>query len=429
MIPVRVSGDLTWYLEMLKNDGVCCESWRVWSGMLHRAGVFWEERKNWNEWKQLFLSDSEIRKFCWKPRTWERYEKKMVQTLDDVDLFRRMTWKDWHQRAHAAYYVEGCKTKWADWGKTLRECGICQFLFDVPEEVDSDPEDIALTEKLLLARYRDIYRIKEYIDRLQTGDPARYRELERLGETMRREYETFSAKEINVEIQRRLGVWTCPYCNSHYMEPRIDHKTGRIHAGMQMDHFYPKEKYGMLSMSLYNLVPSCSYCNHEKGSTELNVSVYREDVRASDTVFRYELSQPDDADFLTNKDLSLFLQVNEREGMSLATARDVLTDKCDVLHLAKRVGGEQDRVRYYHGLAVVEELIDLARDNTFDQAPFIRDLGLTDARTVQEWYLQVFAGSHLRNEADLLKRPYSKLRSDILDQLLGSDILSGGTAI
>ena len=427
MIPVRVSNDLTWYLETLKDDGVCCKRWRVWSSKLYEAGIFWEERKSWTEWKNLFLSSSDTSKFCWKPRTWEQHEDKMVQTLH-IDLLKRETWKYWHQKVHAAYYVEGCKAKWADWGRTLKECGICQFLSDVPEDIDSN-SDIAWTEKLLLARYRDIHQIKSCIDSLRTNDPVKYRKLEDLGESMRQEYETFSTKEINIEIQRRLEVWTCPYCNSHYLEPRVDYKTGRIHAGMQVDHFYPKEKYGILSMSLFNLVPSCSYCNHEKGSTELNVSVYREDVHASDTVFRYELSRSDDADFLTNKDLSLFLQVNEREGTSLATARDMLADKCDILHLAKHVGSEQNRVKYYHGLSVIEELIDLARNNTFEQAPFIRDLGLTDAKTVQEWYLQVFAGSYLRHEADFLKRPYSKLTSDILNQLLGINILSGSTAI
>lgn len=55
-----------------------------------------------------------------------------------------------------------------------------------------------------------------------------------------------------------LGVRVCPYCNRQYITP-ITTKTNRMRA--DLDHFWPKHKYPIFSMSLYNLVPSCKFCN------------------------------------------------------------------------------------------------------------------------------------------------------------------------
>ena len=415
MIPVRVQRDLTWYLDLLRNDGLCCATWSKWSGKLYKAGISCHDQKSWSQWKDLFLSNAEIQKFCWDKSTWEKYE-----SILQVDINRQETWKYWHQRVHAASYDAKRKKKWREWGKILKGCGFEQFLPAVPEKVDNDP-DIALTEKLFVARYTDIQQIRNHMDGLQTSDPKKYCILERLGEKIRREYGTFSRKEISIEIQQKLGVHTCPYCNSHYMEPRVNYSTGRRHAGMQIDHFYPQEKYGVLAMSLFNLVPSCAYCNHEKGVNDLKVSVYREDVHAYDTVFRYELTQPDNADFLVNLELSLYLQVGEEKETILANARDILSYKCDVLHLAGREDGETDRVKYYQGIEEVKNLIENVRNSPIDAELFVRELGFPAVVTEQEWYWQMLGW---RPEKDYLKNPFSKLKTDIITQLLGDSIAS-----
>lgn len=415
MIPVRVQRDLTWYLDLLRNDGLCCATWKNWSSKLYKAGISCDDQRTWSQWKNLFLSNAETQKFCWQKSTWEKYENAL-----QVDFNKQETWKYWHQRAHVANYDEERKRKWGEWGKLLKKCGVGQFLLTVPEKVDIDP-DIALTEKLFVARYTDIQRIRNYMDSLRINDPKKHRILECLGEKIRQEYKTFSRKEINIEIQQRLGVCTCPYCNSHYLKTRVDYNTGRRHAGMQIDHFYPQEKYGVLAMSLFNLVPSCAYCNHEKGVNDLKISVYREDVHAYDTVFRYELVQPDNADFLINKELSLYLQVSEEKDTIPKNARDILSDKCDVLHLAKREGDETDRVKYYQGLEEVKNLIENVRNNPMDAELFVRELGFPAVVKAGEWYRQVLGW---KPEEDYLKNPFSKLKADIITQLLGDSVVS-----
>lgn len=64
------------------------------------------------------------------------------------------------------------------------------------------------------------------------------------------------------------GIRVCPYCNRQYITP-IFSNSGQIRA--DIDHFLSKSKYPYFSMSLYNLVPSCKFCNSSlKGSKEFD---------------------------------------------------------------------------------------------------------------------------------------------------------------
>lgn len=60
-------------------------------------------------------------------------------------------------------------------------------------------------------------------------------------------------------LQRRLGLRTCPYCNANYTRASAK---GRFRA--DLEHFFPKSKYPYLSVTLYNLFPSCHTCNKLK---------------------------------------------------------------------------------------------------------------------------------------------------------------------
>ncbi|WP_321480634.1 hypothetical protein [uncultured Bacteroides sp.] len=62
---------------------------------------------------------------------------------------------------------------------------------------------------------------------------------------------------------KQLKQRTCPYCNRNYIfSIEIDRgKANPVIAKPQLDHFYPKSSYPFLGASLYNLIPSCSFCN------------------------------------------------------------------------------------------------------------------------------------------------------------------------
>ena len=63
-----------------------------------------------------------------------------------------------------------------------------------------------------------------------------------------------------------IDVRVCPYCNRQYITPILK-KNGKMRA--DLDHFLPKSKYPYLSMSIYNLIPACKFCNTSlKGTKE-----------------------------------------------------------------------------------------------------------------------------------------------------------------
>ena len=95
-----------------------------------------------------------------------------------------------------------------------------------------------------------------------------------------------------VELAKKLNIKTCPYCNMHYtlFAEEGENKTDSL-AKFQFDHFYDKCKYPMLSMSLYNLIPSCAVCNQGKSTRKLSLSFhpYYSDICKQ---FRFELHDP-----------------------------------------------------------------------------------------------------------------------------------------
>lgn len=68
------------------------------------------------------------------------------------------------------------------------------------------------------------------------------------------------------EMCKELGVTVCPYCNRQYIFT-IDSSNGCVRP--QLDHFFPKSKYPLLSCSFYNMIPSCPSCNILKANKDV----------------------------------------------------------------------------------------------------------------------------------------------------------------
>lgn len=78
------------------------------------------------------------------------------------------------------------------------------------------------------------------------------------------------------EITKALGIRACPYCNAEEIIVQDLVEEGVRIRSSELDHFYPKELFPYLAISLYNLVPSGSVCNggnckHNKDSYLLNL--------------------------------------------------------------------------------------------------------------------------------------------------------------
>lgn len=71
-----------------------------------------------------------------------------------------------------------------------------------------------------------------------------------------------------MEHFKKLNIKSCPFCNNNYIY-FYEKEAGKYNTLATLEHYYPKAKYPHLSLSFYNLIPSCNTCNSKfKGSTE-----------------------------------------------------------------------------------------------------------------------------------------------------------------
>ncbi len=84
---------------------------------------------------------------------------------------------------------------------------------------------------------------------------------------------SYFRENMLVKLANWLNIKCCPYCNQHYtLYVNSRFKKGIKHKALfQFDHFYSKNRYPYLSMSLYNLIPCCQICNHEKSVSDLPI--------------------------------------------------------------------------------------------------------------------------------------------------------------
>jgi len=98
-----------------------------------------------------------------------------------------------------------------------------------------------------------------------------------------RMYGSIDTADSNYDIYNDLRtVWAkklveltstkvCPYCNRNFI---VNFSTDN--TTVELDHYFPKNKYPYLAISLYNLIPSCHTCNHKKRSEKLKIYPYKE---------------------------------------------------------------------------------------------------------------------------------------------------------
>lgn len=87
---------------------------------------------------------------------------------------------------------------------------------------------------------------------------------ESLNNAFIKKYESF--REHNgFNFLKVLGIKTCVYCNAN-STLAVGAYTKK--AFCQFDHILPKSRFPFLSVSMYNLVPSCANCNQSKSNKE-----------------------------------------------------------------------------------------------------------------------------------------------------------------
>lgn len=201
----------------------------------------------------------------------------------------------------------------------------------------------------------------------------------------------------NKEFLNLLNIDTCVYCNRNYT---LDFDKLN-NARAELDHWFPKETYPILALSFYNLIPSCHSCNHIKHNNApdggwdnalQNINhPYLED-KTSIFSFSYIYSSIDKPKTIIKsknekaKNSIEFNKVNEiYETQSHRELRDLL------------------ELRYKYS----QNYLDILLNKTFS-----REFSMS-----KEQAYRIVFGIETK-EDDYHKRPFSKFKKDIIDELL-----------
>ena len=157
---------------------------------------------------------------------------------------------------------------------------ISEILFSTPERLlEIQKEYIqSINNKSTLIDYENFLLAKDKKKRSSIDNKL----INRFNPTNKKLIEIFnydhyisSKKTSSYALAKIVGRNTCTYCNRLYTFTviRKDVNSKRINNGTritrpQFDHWFPKKKFPLFSLSFYNLIPSCSVCNSSVKSEE-----------------------------------------------------------------------------------------------------------------------------------------------------------------
>lgn len=139
--------------------------------------------------------------------------------------------------------------------KDLTECNKSEFINNTKNRIEDIKKKICIE-----------LQGKEKFYTNSSGDVNKLCDIEKFNKMLKFfiRYDMLTDKQRHI-ILNTLNVSVCPYCNRQYItsyEPSDDKKDNiDVLATADLDHFYPKAKFQLFSLSLYNFVPACQICN------------------------------------------------------------------------------------------------------------------------------------------------------------------------
>jgi hypothetical protein len=208
-------------------------------------------------------------------------------------------------------------------------------------------------------------------------------------------------KEYADKIIDIIGLKTCPYCNA-MLAIVVPNCKGKQVSRFQLDHYYPKSKYPLLSISLFNLIPSCGNCNIRKGrkNVKLSLDFHLYGIKTPLNAFKFKIP---------SSSVSTYLSTNNIEDIEIDFENGIDADK----KYAEHHDQSYDIQGIYNTQKdVVEELFWKAKAYNKSRIEELSKILNLDKVQIKRMVI----GSYIENE-DIHKRPLTKFTQDIARQL------------
>ena len=201
-------------------------------------------------------------------------------------------------------------------------------------------------------------------------------------------------------LARMKGINACTYCNRQYTFTIEEYTSGsKIEhiARPELDHWFCKQLFPLMSLSFYNLIPCCHICNSSvKGNTIFSLATHVHPYLQKDFNPKIHFQQK-----LTT--LGWSVVIDRRKG-----SREDNTVKEFKL----------EEIYKYHGPLEVNDLVEFNSAFSSDYLSTLYKKVLGDAygnKSQAEVYRMLFGTEY--NPDDFGARPLSKLKYDILKNL------------
>lgn len=228
-------------------------------------------------------------------------------------------------------------------------------------------------------------------------------------------YKSFSLKKDDTKnwaayaLCNELQVNVCPYCNRQYtftVTTEKDESKGvedKAYVRPELDHYFPKSKYPMFGLSLYNLIPSCHICNSTlKGVHVLSLEKYLHPLIKHEPNFKFSCSGSKAGD--KYKDIEIILVDKNGNPLDLSS-KESLTCKFFAIY----------EIYSFH----TKEVEDLLNKTLDYPTSYIRELVKISQKskrplTEREVFNSIFNPIGEGTEIDI---PLGKFRKDIIEEI------------
>lgn len=211
-------------------------------------------------------------------------------------------------------------------------------------------------------------------------------------------YEGFFYEHLNYRLAEWLDIHTCTYCNRQYTMV-IRKSNGKKGMVPQFDHWFAKNAHPILALSFYNLIPSCGICNSSiKSNAVLSLSnhlhPYVDEGISTSFRFSYIATSPSEYEVLC-KNL-------DSSNLKSQNTIDILETKLLYKGHSKKELQDLIDLRYKYS----DNYLDTLLNRTFEHLEVSKS----------DKYRLIF-GIEI-DESSYHKRPFSKFKKDIVDELI-----------
>lgn len=250
-------------------------------------------------------------------------------------------------------------------------------------------------EKLIVAEEKYLFSLAKYIDENSERTKLTPREKDI--------FLTLYSRVINPLFIKDLNVKVCPYCNRNYI--LNFNKKGTLNATAQLDHFFDKNKYTYLAVSMYNLIPSCGTCNQRKSTKQENI-FYPYGESFNDSV-SFSLKGIKNRDKLLNENLDFFDESRIEIEYKIINKEERVKKHLEIFNIKSLYNEHKDIVsellqkRVVYSDDYIENLLNDYEGKLFNN---------------KEDVLRLLTSGYVEDK-DMNKRPLSKLIKDISKDL------------